>query len=197
MRARFTAQPVGYGHPVLLQMYWRPGTSGGSTADATDILARVRAALSGSVLYFSGNCVWTATPEVDALEDSTGALTGAFIGTAPATVTGTATGDNLSAALSTLMKSSTALVVRGRFLKGRSYLAGPTEGTTDSAGRPGNAPGTIQTAWNGMLTGGSTASFPVVWSRPTAPGAANGTSGPILAYTMETRYYGVQRKRRL
>ena len=196
MRARFTAQPVGYGHLVLFQTFWRPGTAGGSTADATDILARVRACLNAAASAFSANCVWSAITEVDCLEDLTGAITGAFTGSAPATVAGTAGGDNLNASLSTLIKANTNLIVGRRFLKGRTYLPGPTENIEDTAGRPSAVPATINAAFNGMLTGGSTASFPVVWHRPNPKGSSSGTSGPITGYQMQVNYFGVQRRRR-
>lgn len=196
MRARFSAQPTGYAHPALLQTFWRPGTSGGSTADATDVLARVRACLFAARTYFGTTCTWHASTEVDVLEDLTGAITGTFVGADPTDVTGSATLDSLSPALATLIKANTSLIVGRRFLKGRLFLAGPTEAMSGPAGYPTIAPATLEAAFNAMLTGGSTASFPVIWHRPNPAGSSTGTSGPVISYQMQTSYWGTQRRRR-
>jgi hypothetical protein len=200
MRARTTYNLGGtQGHQALLQTYWRPGTSPGSTADATDILARVRACLLAAQSAIGNGVTFTAQSEVDALDDATGAITGSFAGALPATVAGTMAGDPMPASVAYLMKATTNLIVGPRLLKGRLFVGGPTE--TANSGNGGPITGQLTTmngAFNGLLTGGATASFPVVWHRPDPLAAVPvGTSGPITGFQGESRFWGVQRGRRL
>jgi hypothetical protein len=197
MRVRASTQGSGFGHPALFQVYWRPGTSGGSQADANDVLARFRAAINGATGALGLNFTYTFSQTVDVLDDATGALTARYTAAAVGTVAGVLTSDNLGASTALLVRARTNLVVRGRLLAGRHYVAGMVENQSDSSGRP--VAGTLttwNTVMNGMLTGGATTSFPVVWSRPTTPGGSNGTSGPVVAYGAEGLWWGQQRGRR-
>lgn len=197
MRARWTNIVYGGSRPYLFQTFWRPGTSGGSDADATDILSRVHVMLEAIKGYLHNSVVYTATTEVDALEDTTGALTGSWTGAAPAPVLGTGAGDALSPAMAAISRSNSAVVVGGRFLKGRTYLNGFDEAMNGAGGTPsGIVVAFWNGAWNAMLTGGATASFPVVWHRPTKALPASGTSAPVINYQLQPNYWGVQRRRR-
>ena len=199
MRARTTYNlPLPSAGTCLFQTYWRPGTSPGSNADATDILARVRAALNAILAIVSTGVIFTPVTEVDALDDATGAITGTFTGTAPALVTCTASGDLMPAQTAWLVRETTNLIVGPRLLKGRFFLGGATEGHNTSLGTPVTGDvATMNTAFNGMLTGGATASFPVVWHRPNPLAAVPvGTSGPIVNYAVQGSFWGSQRHRR-
>lgn len=198
LRVRWTIS-LPAGGTGLLQTYWRPGTSGGSTADATDCVARVRTMLVAAQAIYTGGTVYIPQLGVDALEDSTGTLTGSFLASSVANVQGTGTGDSLSQSQAYLVRHNTNLIVAGRRLRGRTYFGVPKESDTDTAGRPASAAVTIvQNAFNGLLTGGSTLSFPVIWSRPTTtPSVRAGTSGPVVASSVESNYFGVQRDRRV
>lgn len=139
----------------------------------------------------------SAVTEVDALEDSTGLITAAWTGVDPGSVTGTgAASDALSPAQALLIKSTTALVVGRKLLKGRTYLPGFTEAFSDVNGRPAAGLSLWTAAFTGMLTGGTTASFPVVYHRPNPKKAVVGTSGPVTGYQANLNYWGVQRRRR-
>ena len=197
MRVRWQAPFTAAGHVLLFQTFWRPGTSGGSNADATDMLARVHACLSSFSSALSANIVFNAVTEVDALEDTSGALTGTWTGVDPGQVVGGAAGDMYSPAAAILVRAHTSLIVGRRFLKGRTFLPGLAENIIDSGGKVSVATaGGVTAGFTGMLTGGSTASFPVVWHRPTKLLPASGTSGPVTSYSVETNYLGVQRRRR-
>jgi hypothetical protein len=197
LRVRFTYNlgPVG-SSIALFQTYWRPGTSPGSTADATDCLARVRAALNGCVALVVG--VYRPQTAVDALDDATGAITGTFTGAAPANVTGSDSGDPMPAQTAWVIRARTNLIVGPRLLKGRMFLGGTTEGHNAPAGTPVSGDvATIDAAMNGMLTGGATASFPVIWHRPDPTAAIPvGTSGPVVSFQTQPDYWGSQRGRR-
>lgn len=197
LRVRAQVFGIGAGHTMLFQTMWRPGTGGGSNADATDCVARVRACMSGLTAYLGTGVVYHFLTEVDGIEDTTGAITGSFTAASVADVTGSSTGDPYSPSAAYLIHARTSLIVGRRFLKGRTYLAQPTEGHVASGGVPDSLATTaITNAFNGMLTGGSTLSFPVIWHRPHPKGATNGTSGPVTSYACETGYLGVQRRRR-
>jgi hypothetical protein len=199
MRARFTFIPGATGAPLgLFQTFWRPGTSPGSTADATDILARVRAMLQASISALGLNCVYNPITSVDALDDATGAITGSFTGAAPAVVQGTGSGDAMPAQTAYIMRATTNLIVGPRLLKGRTFLGCPGEGQNDPGGKPLSTIVTIlNNSFAGLLTGGATASFPVIWHRPSPTAAVPvGTSGPVVGYQCQASYWGSQRGRR-
>src|SRR5262249_7750848 len=124
----------------LLTVYWRPGTGGGSTADATDCLARVRAFLNSSAAAIHVSTTYTFTAACDVFEDSTWTLTGSFTGTGPASVPGTATGDCCPMATAWLVRWPTSTVVNGRRLQGRTFLSTPNEPTTRRPASPTRRP---------------------------------------------------------
>jgi hypothetical protein len=198
MRAQFVANGLGGGsHTALFQSYWRPGTGAGSTADATDILARIRAALNACATVLHNSINFVASADVVALNDATGAITGSFAGAVPATVFGTAVGDAMPPQTAWIVKSVTNLVVGPRLLKGRVFLPGPSEGQNTATGAPiTGSVTTINAAFTGLLTGGATASFPVVWHRPGGAGLAVGTSSAVTAFQVQPTYWGSQRGRR-
>ena len=199
MRARFTfttgVPGTGLG---LFQTFWRPGTSPGSAADATDILARVRACLAALLTQRNSGCTYNAVTAVDALDDATGAITGSFTGALPAATTGTGGLNPMPPQTAYLVKARTNLIVGPRLLKGRSFLGVPDESNNNLNAVPAPADVTaVSNAFNAMLTGGATASFPVVWHRPNPAAAVPvGTSGPITSFQCEPSYWGSQRNRR-
>lgn len=175
-------------------LWWRPGTAGGSTADATDCLARFRtfwdtvksAIHSGLTVDFDPICI--------AVEATTGVLTGAFAGTDPLSVTGTAVGTALPLQTQGLLRLQTSTVVGGRRLRGRLFIPAPEEGDNDTAGVPDSGYVTaLNTAGATLLAAGATASDPVIWHRPT--GGAGGTDAPITAVSASSAW-SVLRSRR-
>lgn len=199
LRVRAVGSGAAGSKQSLVQTYWRPGTSGGSTADATDVVARVRACLFAAVGAFSTSYNYRLLQEVDVIDDATGQLTGSFTGSAVAVVNGTATGDLLPSQTAYVIRAFTGVIVRGKLLKGRVFLAGATEGVNDVGGVPTAGPvSSLNSAFSGLLTGGSTASFPVIWSRPKGRFGvtALGTSDAVTGYSVRTDMWGSQRNRR-
>lgn len=188
------------GSPGLLTVYWRPGTTGGSAADASDVVARVRACLNSAKVAIHNSGSWLVSGQVDVLEDTTGELTGSFGVAGPALVTGTVAGEVYAASSQLLIQAQTGAVLRGRKVQGRTNI-GPLGESSVSAGQPdGVITPNVVAAFVAMLTGGATASFPVVWSRPvkdptTHAILVNGTSFPITGYT-SAAYLAVLRSRR-
>src|SRR6187399_761129 len=91
MRVR-TTLTYGSGGPGLHTVYWRPGTTGGVTADASDAIARVRAFWNGIRSAFPSTFQMDVQTDVALIEDSTGLLVGNLSGTPAASVVGSAAG---------------------------------------------------------------------------------------------------------
>jgi hypothetical protein len=159
-------------------LWWSPGTAGGSTADATDCLARFRTFWDTLKSHMDDGLTIDFDPICIAVEATTGALTGAFAGTDPLSVTGTAAGDPLPGQTQGLVRLATSTVVSGRRLRGRLFIPGPVEADNTSAGVPSSTYTTdVTTAAATLLAAGATASDAVIWHRPT--GGAGGASADI------------------
>lgn len=174
--------------------WWSPATAGGSTADATDILARFRlfwVALAGVMddaltIDFDPICI--------AVEATTGVLTGAFAGTDPTSVVGTAAGDPLPMQTQGLVRLQTSTVIAGRRVRGRLFVPGPPEAENTSAGVPsGSYTTALANAGAALLAAGSTASAAVIWHRPTA--GAGGAS-PVITGVSGSPTWSVLKSRR-
>lgn len=170
-QVRGTAYPV----PGFTSLWWLPQTAGGSTADATDCLARFRGVWNSAAAQMANDVTIDFDPICIAVEATTGVLQGAFAGTDPATVTGTeVTSDPLPLQTQGLLRFGTSTVLNGRRVRGRLFLPCPCENMNDSVGNPVSS---YVSAWNTaggtLFTPGATTSFPVVWHRP-GPGGAGG-----------------------
>jgi hypothetical protein len=163
-------------------LWWLPGTTGGSTADATDALARFRAVWDGLKSHMDDGLTIDFDPICIAVEATTGVLTGAFAGTDPSSVTGTAAGDPLPSQTQGLVRLATSTVISGRRLRGRLFIPGPVEADNTSAGVPSSTYTTdVTTAAATLFDAGATASEPVIWHRPT--GGSGGNHGLVTGVT--------------
>lgn len=203
MRARWVGTGPAAQDPVLLQTFYRPGTIGGSTSDASDILAKFKTFLTANVTNFYTGMVYRAQLNVDCIDDVAGDLVNSFTGTDPGTVTGTGTGDPLSPALAWVIKLPTATVLRKRFVKGRIFFGIPSEGRSDSPGGTPSAAGAavLQTAANAWITGFTSGTQVVVWARPVYNADRtvrlhDGTNAPVINAQVRTDGWGTQRRRR-
>lgn len=180
--------------PGFSSLWWNPGTVGGSTADATDCLARFRAIWESFKSIIDPTVTFDYDPVCIAVNDATGVLTGAFTGTDPASTVGTGTGDVLPHQTQALIQYGTSSVFNGRRLRGRLFVPGMLESSNTSAGAP--AAGTLSSITTGaatIFTPGATASAAVIWHRPVA--GAGGGSALITSATTSTRW-AVLRSRR-
>lgn len=162
--------------------YWLPGTPGGSTADATDVLGRVRGAWLAMASRLSTQCTIRYSSEVLALNDATGALVNQFTGIPGAQTPGTDVGELLPAQTQGLVQWLTAGVIGGRRVRGHTYIPFATEVNNDSLGRPASAyVSSLANFGSSMLAGGATATVPVIWHRPGpgGPGSSFPTTGVV------------------
>lgn len=184
------------GAPGLNTWYFRPATSGGSNADATDVLARVRAFWNDiSGLLPSAVTVATA-PTVDAIDAATGTLVGSYASTAPpTTVTGTGATEFYAPSVCALLSINTNNFVGGRRVAGRSFINPLTEAAVAS--------GVASVATIASITGAAilritpssppTGSFPVVWKRPV--NGAGGSDWPVVAFSMAPKLATLRSRR--
>lgn len=169
------------GGPGLSTFYFTPGTAGGSTADATDVCARVRAFFNAVSARLPGAVSVNVSPIADAFDEATGILTGSFSSSAPPTaVTGTGAGEFYAPQVYALLQMNTATVIGGRRVQGRSFFGPLHEADVSS--------GTYSTAARSSVEGSAllqlsagvfpTLSSPKVWHRP-----KNGAGGAAVIIT--------------
>lgn len=167
LRTAATLTGAAYSSPGITILWWAPQTAGGSTADATDCLARFRASWNAFVSFMQPSVTLAFDPICLAVEATTGVLTGTFVGTTPANVTGTGTGDGLPRQTQGLCRLGTSAVISGRRLRGRLFMPNPNEADNSSGGTPTSTyTSGITTSFASLLTAGATTSMPVVWHRP-------------------------------
>ena len=194
MRAAALVTGTAFTTPGITATWWAPGTVGGSTADATDILARYRASWDAVKAALDDAVSIDFDPICIAVEATTGALTGAFAGTDPTTVVGTNATDALPRQTQGLVQFSTASVIGGRRVRGRLFIPGPCTGSNTTSGSPTTTYSSLLvTAFGSLLTAGATASQLVVWHRP--QGGSGGASPVVTGVGSATRW-SVLRSRR-
>lgn len=175
-------------------LWWLPQTAGGSTADATDILARFRALWATAASAISTGYTFTFDPICIAIESTTGVLNASFAGAQPAAVTGSAAGDQLPLQTQGLGRLFTSTVINGRRVSGRLFFPGPVESLNAAGGVPTTPYLTAtDSALDGLLAAGATTSSVQVWHRPTA--GAGGANATVTSLAMNPTW-SVLRSRR-
>lgn len=180
--------------PGITGMWWSPQTAGGSIADATDCLARFRAAWNAITAHIDDAIAVDFDPICIAVEDTTGALQGAFAGTDPATVGGAVATDALPHQTQGLLRLGTSSVIGGRRVRGRLYIPGPCEVDNSVNGNPAASYiSDITAAFAALNTAGATTSMPRIWHRP--QGGSGGQAVAITSFAVATSW-SVLRSRR-
>ena len=193
LRVRATLT-YGTGGPGLFTAYFTPGTVGGSVADATDCVARVRAMFLAVNAHYAGTFSSQVQSDVIAFEATTGALTGQFGATPVASVAGAAAGSALPPLVMILVRSRTGTIINGRQLRGRHYMGPPANTALISPGVPtASALNAHNLAFNGMLVTTPTTSFPAVWHRPV--NGAGGAHSLISSYSTWDQFAELRSRR--
>lgn len=194
MRSAATLTGSAFAEPGLTQMWWSPGTVGGSTADATDILARFRACWEAAKSLIDQTITIDYDPICIAVEATTGVLTGAFAGTDPSSTVCTGTGDALPRQTQGLVRLQTSTVIDGRRLRGRIYVPGPLEAANTATGIPSSSyTSTITAGFATIFTPGATGSNAVIWHRPQA---GSGGNAAVITGVSTATTWSVLRSRR-
>jgi hypothetical protein len=185
------------GAPGLSTLYFLPATVGGSNTDAADCAARVRAAWNAARGLFTTQFNALVQPQVDVIDDATGLLVGSLSGGSPVGVTGNNGTAFESIATMALLQMGTAVILRGRKLRGRLFLGPVATPNVTSDGQLLLATGSTVAAAFAATLSGSTASVPVIWDRPgKAPHPVHaGTSATVTTWACPARL-SVLRSRR-
>lgn len=197
MIMRASAQVTGLtSPPAFLSQWYRPNTVGGSTADATAILAHFRAVWNVLAGKIANGAIIVYDPTCIAMEDTTGTLVGAFTGTQPANSTGIGGSSPLPYQTQGLISWETNGVVNGRRLRGRWFIPFPDEADNSTTqGVPGASyTSQLTSAVSTYMSTGAGGALPAIWHRP-SPGGSNGTHAAVTGGSGRA-YWSVQRKRR-
>lgn len=192
MRVRAVITGV-LGLPGVHTTYWTGASSSPVTADATDVVARVRAFWDSFKANMGPGVVIAPNNNVDVLDQATGALQGSLAGGSVASVA--ATGATLLPFQTMmLLKLGTGVVVNGRRLQGRSFI-GPLAASTNTGGNVVAAANTALTTAAASFNSGATSSALVVWHRPSGSPPSGGTTAVVTTYNTST-VFAVLRSRR-
>ena len=193
------------GGPGLNTFYFRAadGVAAPDLPTAQLCADRVRAAFQeGNLMY---PVIWTMSvePNVDVLDDITGALVGSFGVVPPAPVIGGGTAGFGPTPSMLLMRLTTSTIVDNHRLRGRAFI-GPITSNVDANGSPdaGNL-GEVVAMGNVLLAAGAGGPAVVVWHRPRAARplavppvpSRPGTSGVVTSVSAPDKY-SVLRSRR-
>lgn len=193
MRIR-TVLSYGSGGPGLNTIYWDAASEPPAVADASDAVARVRTFFDAIKAFYANSMTFSVSNDVATFEDTTGDLTGRLAAAPAAVVVGTGGAAQGPLASMYLVQLRTNLLRNNRLVGGRWYLGPPASVGIFTTGQITGAAQTAHVnAATAMLTGGATASVPIVWHRPNALGP--GASGVIVQATVWSQF-GTMRSRR-
>lgn len=170
------------GSPGLSTFYFEPIAPPATDAMAAEAVGRVRTFFDSIKTLMS--TAWTAqvSSQVDTILDTTGELTGSLNGGTVAVVNGAGGSSAFGPPnIMLLGQLRTSQIVRGRTLKGRTYV-GPVVGAKAQFLVPQAADiTTLSTALSALRAPGVFLETLVVWSRPTAPHATDGSSANVVS----------------
>lgn len=119
-------------------------------------------------------CQWQVPNGGDELDDATGTLLGSWSGAGNATIAATGGTGGYPAGVGAYVKWSTAAVVGGRRLKGRTFICPLWSGAYDSSGTIATATlSNLVTEAVALAASGSL----VIWHRPSSGGSGGSSSG--------------------
>jgi hypothetical protein len=182
---RVTVNWTGFtGAPGFTNFHFRDFTEGPvDQAMADGSVAKVDAFISNWQSSLPSTVKIQTNAQVSRIEDTTGELKGFFQTTPAAQRTGTGTG-SYSAASGAVFNWYTNGIVRGRRVRGRTFvvpLAGSAlgaDGTLDDAKVTG-----LRTVAQTFISATGSGDLGV-WSRPSAPGATDGSWWAVTSFTL-------------
>lgn len=142
-------------------------------------------------------------PEVADINHATGVISNVYTIAPPLPVSGTGTGGIAPPSVAVLLRYLTPTFVRGRRLKGRTFMSPLTSGMLAPDGGPtAQAVATVQSFGASLLTSATPGDTLVVWSRPIpakvgppATTAVTGFFGVVEGVSVSTKF-AVLRSRR-
>lgn len=168
LRVRTLWAPQTGGVGVSTQYY---DETGATPASRAALMTAVRAFFVGLQGAVANSTVWSWESELAVVDESTGDITGYYAITPPASANAVGSG-NYAAAAGAAITWQSNRVLRGRRMRGRTFIVPLAGGAYDSNGTLGSGTITaLQNAGNTLITAANAAGHAlVVWSRPD-PGA--------------------------
>jgi hypothetical protein len=191
-RARATITST-VGSPALITAYFQTGTAG-STAIATECVARVRACLNAMVGFVHSSANYLPDLQVAELDAGSGTLVNLWAGATPTGITWLGTADALPPATQGLLRLSTSAFVAGRRVQGRINMPFPREDGNDPGAVPSSAyRAALVAAGNALSTTITTVVTPAVWHRPKA--GVGGVGCAVTSVSAATTWASLRSRR--
>jgi hypothetical protein len=145
----------------------------------TDATVELGAFFNSIKAFFPPAVSWNVPSSGDVVDDVTGLITGAWTGGTTGSIVGTGSGA-YAAGTGCYVRWQTAGIVAGRRVKGRTFLAPMIGNSYQSDGTILDATlATINAAAVTLVGFGKTS----IWHRPSAKGANDGVSFPVIGST--------------
>lgn len=184
------------GSTALFTTYWGDSGLVGPVPVATEAVKRVRAMWNSLATRLPAATVLTIDNVLVQIDQTTGQPTGAFVGTAAAAVTFSGATDPLPLSTQVLAQYTTGIFIRGRALKGRSFLPFFDENASSSGSGPNSGTITaVNTALGLLGTTVTSAIDQLVWNRPNPAIPGSGQSEVITGRSCSS-FWAVQKGRR-
>lgn len=158
---------------------------------ATTACTDLRTFFEAIKAYFHTSLTITVPTNGDSIESTTGALTGGWSRTSGAPTAGSSSAD-WAAGVGCRVQWNTTGILRGRRVKGATFLAPMQVGLFDSNGTLKSAAFTVINGAAGTLA--ATTSL-IVWSRPSTPGGSDGAYSTITTATLPDRVTSLRSRR--
>ena len=185
VRANWTAPSGG---PYLTTMYF-DGSTGTDATNAATALSNFLGAVDGSL---SSLFSWSIDPTVVFMDETNGDIVSAAA-VSVASGSGAGSTDVLPRAVQLMYKWTTGEYINSRQVQGRTFIPGILEGSNID----GTVPPVTQSTFLAFATSflADANSTPVIWHRPSSPGASDGSAWPINGASVWNKWAVLRRRR--
>lgn len=184
---KVTAKWQGFnGAPGYSNFFFRDFTESGEPvqADADGAVSRVNAFFGAIADRLPPNVNVTVQPEIQVIESTNGELKTAFTVATPTAIPGTAVETRFSGPAGVVITWRTATVVRGRRVRGRTFIVPVASSCYQNDGTiEPTSHADFATAAAALATGTGAPDLGV-WSRPSVKGASDGVWAPVTNATV-------------
>lgn len=182
---RVTIDWTGFiGAPGYTNFHFAPAAGAAFTqAEANAAAAKVDTWLNAWTAGLPGTVTVQVRPTVEVFDDATGTLLSFLSVTTEAPQVGGGAG-NYAAGSGAVLNWYTGGIRNGRRVRGRTFMVPLTSAVFQSDGTLATASLTSWRAATATMIANTDAAKLAVWSRPSAPGAGDGISYDVTAYTL-------------
>lgn len=148
-----------------------------ATTQAVPNVAAIKSALSAAAIIFPTALQFTVPNSGDIIHAADGLLVGSWTGSGGGTVGGGG-GGSAPQGVGACIGWSTDAIVKGRRLRGRTFLVPMSQGVFDGNGLPtGQVTSSGTTLANALIASGPL----TIWHRPTTKGGTDGSGGHVTS----------------